>query len=79
MNAAGPMLLTRALLDRLAASASPAIVNVSSQVGSMEVAHTLGRDISYVASKAALNMISVRQSVHLRDAGITVIASTPAS
>ena len=43
----------------------------------MEVAHTLGRDVSYTASKAALNMISVRQSVHLRDAGITVVCIHP--
>jgi NAD(P)-dependent dehydrogenase (short-subunit alcohol dehydrogenase family) len=76
-NAVGPMLLTRALLDRLTASSNPRVVNVSSQVGSMEVAHTIGRDIGYVSSKAALNMISVRQSVHLRDAGIVVIALHP--
>ena len=77
VNAVGPMLLTRALLDRLTASDRPRIVNVTSQVGSMEVAHNIGRDIGYVSSKAALNMISVRQSVHLRDAGIVVIALHP--
>ena len=77
VNAAGPMLLTRAVIDRLGASARPRVVNVSSQAGSMEVAHTLGRDVSYTASKAALNMISVRQSVHLRDAGITVVCIHP--
>ena len=43
----------------------------------MEVAHTIGRDVGYVSSKAALNMISVRQSVHLRDAGIIVVAVHP--
>ena len=77
VNAVGPMLLTRALLERLGASTHPRVVNVSSQAGSMEVAHTLGRDVSYTASKAALNMISVRQSVHLRDAGITVVCIHP--
>jgi len=77
VNAVGPMLLARALLDRLTASDSPRIVNVTSQVGSMEVAHNIGRDIGYVSSKAALNMISVRQSVHLRDVGIVVIALHP--
>ena len=77
VNAVGPMLLARALLDRLTASDNPRIVNVTSQVGSMEVAHNIGRDIGYVSSKAALNMISVRQSVHLRDAGIVVIALHP--
>ena len=77
VNAVGPMLLTRAVLDRLTASSNPRVVNVSSQAGSMEVAHTLGRDVTYTSSKAALNMISVRQSVHLRDAGITVVAIHP--
>ncbi len=77
VNAVGPMLLTRAVVDRLTASPNPRVVNISSQAGSMEVAHTLGRDVSYTASKAALNMISVRQSVHLRDAGITVVAVHP--
>ncbi len=77
VNAVGPMLLVRALLDRLEASENPRVVNISSQVGSMEVAHTIGRDVSYTSSKAALNMISVRQSVHLRDAGIIVVAVHP--
>ena len=77
VNAVGPMVLTRAVLDRLSASARPRVVNVSSQAGSMEVAHTLGRDVTYTASKAALNMISVRQSVHLRDAAIIVVCIHP--
>lgn len=77
VNTVGPMLLTRALVDRLGAAVNGRVVNVSSQAGSMEVAHTLGRDVGYTASKAALNMVSVRQSVHLRDVGITVIAIHP--
>ena len=75
VNAVGPMLLTRAVLDRLIASARPRVVNVSSQAGSMEVAHTLGRDVSYDASKAALNMVGVRQSVHLPE--VIVVAMHP--
>jgi len=75
VNAVGPMLLTRRVLDRLRASNRPRVVNVSSQAGSMEVAHTLGRDVAYTASKAALNMISVRQSVHLPE--VIVIAIHP--
>ena len=77
VNAVGPMLLTRAVLDRLSASSNPRIVNVTSQVGSMEVAHSIGRDIGYLSSKAALNMISIKQSVVLRDAGIIVLALHP--
>jgi NAD(P)-dependent dehydrogenase (short-subunit alcohol dehydrogenase family) len=77
VNAVGPMLLTRALLDQLSVSPNPRVVNVSSQVGSMEVAATIGRDIGYLSSKAALNMISVKQSVFLRDVGVIVIALHP--
>ncbi len=48
INAIGPMLLTRALLDPLRKSSRPRIVNMSSTVGSMEVAATVGRDVGYV-------------------------------
>jgi NAD(P)-dependent dehydrogenase (short-subunit alcohol dehydrogenase family) len=77
VNAVAPMLLTRALLEPLRRSSRPRVVNVSSQVGSMVVAATMGRDIGYVASKAALNMITVKQALHLRDDGIVVIALHP--
>jgi NAD(P)-dependent dehydrogenase (short-subunit alcohol dehydrogenase family) len=75
VNAVGPMLLTRALVERLSGSARPRVVHVTSQAGSMEVAHRLGRDVSYDASKAALNMVGVRQSVHLPE--IIVVAIHP--
>jgi NAD(P)-dependent dehydrogenase (short-subunit alcohol dehydrogenase family) len=77
VNALGPMLLTRALLPAVRASDNGRIVNVTSQVASMEVAARMGRDIGYTTSKAALNMISVKLAARLRADGITVIALHP--
>jgi NAD(P)-dependent dehydrogenase (short-subunit alcohol dehydrogenase family) len=75
VNAVGPMLLTRALVPALGQGSK--IVNVTSQIGSMVVAQRIGRDIGYAASKAALNMITVKLAVRLKDDGVTVVALHP--
>ena len=77
VNTLGPMLLARALLEPMRRAERPRIVNMSSMVGSMEVAATTGRDVGYVASKAALNMVTVKLGVHLRDVGVTAVALHP--
>ena len=77
INALGPLLLTRATLDRLRATSRPRIVNVTSQVGSMEIAKITGRDIGYTASKAALNMITVKLAMRLRDEGVIADRAPP--
>lgn len=77
VNAVGPMLLSRKLLDDLRRSTQPRIVNVSSQVGSMEVAATVGRDVGYTVSKAALNMVTVKLAQRLAGDGVIVIALHP--
>ncbi len=77
VNAVGPMLLSRKLLDDLRRSPQPRIVNVSSQVGSMEVAATVGRDVGYTVSKAALNMVTVKLAQRLAGDGVIVIALHP--
>ena len=77
VNALGPMLLSRALLEPLRKADRPRIVNVSSMVGSMEVAASVGRDVGYVTSKAALNMITVKLAGRLRDEGVIAIALHP--
>jgi len=77
VNALGPMLLTRALLVSLRKADGARIVNVSSTVGSMEVAATVGRDVGYVVSKAALNMITVKLAGRLSDDGIIAVALHP--
>ncbi len=77
VNALGPMLLTRALVGPLRKADGARIVNISSTVGSMEVAASVGRDIGYVVSKAALNMITVKLAGRLRDDGIIAVALHP--
>jgi NAD(P)-dependent dehydrogenase (short-subunit alcohol dehydrogenase family) len=77
VNALGPMLLSRHLLAPLRRSANARIVNVSSTVGSMEVAASVGRDVGYVTSKAALNMITVKLAQRLREDGIVAVAVHP--
>jgi len=76
VNVIGPLLMVQALASNLEA-AGGIIVNVSSQVGSIEVAKGTGRDISYTSSKAALNMVTLKQSQVLRSLGITVISLHP--
>jgi NAD(P)-dependent dehydrogenase (short-subunit alcohol dehydrogenase family) len=77
VNALGPMLLSRHLLSALRRSSNGRIVNVSSTVGSMEMAASVGRDVGYVTSKAALNMITIKLAQRLRDDGIVAVAVHP--
>ena len=77
INALGPMLLARGLLPALRRSTRPRIVNISSQIGSMVVSSTMGRDVGYGASKAALNMITVKLAWRLRDDGVIAVAIHP--
>jgi NAD(P)-dependent dehydrogenase (short-subunit alcohol dehydrogenase family) len=77
INALGPMLLARQLLPALRRSGRPRIVNISSQVGSMVVGSRVGRDVGYGASKAALNMITIKLASRLRDEGVIAIAVHP--
>ena len=76
VNVIGPVLMVQALASNIEAAGGK-IINVSSQVGSMEVAQTTGRDISYGSSKAALNMVTLKQSQVLRPLGVSVIALHP--
>lgn len=67
VNSLGPMLVTRALLPQLRQADSPIVVNMSSQLGSMEVGGKAPRDVGYNASKAALNMVTVNLATALAD------------
>ncbi len=77
VNAVGPMVVTREALPLLRRSDQPTIVNISSQLGSMEVAANRGIDTSYCVSKAALNMLTVKSAAALGPEGMTVIAVHP--
>lgn len=77
VNVTGPMLVTRHMLPLLRRGGDPMIVNVSSQLGSMQVAAKKGRDTAYCVSKAALNMLSVKSAAALRPNGIGVVMLHP--
>lgn len=79
VNAVGPMLVTRALLQPLLQSPAPKIVNLSSRTGSMTVGGELCWDIGYNASKAALNAVTVRTARLLARHGVIVVAIHPGS
>jgi NAD(P)-dependent dehydrogenase (short-subunit alcohol dehydrogenase family) len=76
VNVLGPMLMVQAVAANLCAVGGK-VINISSQVGSIEVAHRIGSDIAYTTSKAALNMLSLKQSQVLRSQGVCVIALHP--
>jgi NAD(P)-dependent dehydrogenase (short-subunit alcohol dehydrogenase family) len=76
VNVVGPLLLVQQLAANLRA-AQGKVANISSQVGSFVVAQRIGRDVAYTASKAALNMVTVKQSQVLRADGVTVICLHP--
>ena len=77
VNVTGPMVVTRELLPLLRRGNSPMVVNISSQLGSMQVAARKGRDAAYCVSKAALNMLSVKSAADLRAEGIGVVMLHP--
>lgn len=77
VNVAAPMVLTRELLPRLRAGDDPLVLNISSQLGSMQTAHAIGADTPYCVSKAALNMLSIRSVEPLRADGIAVVMLHP--
>ncbi len=76
VNVVGPMLLVQLLAANVRAVEGK-IANISSQVGSFVVAQRIGRDVSYTASKAALNMVTLKQSQVFRADGVTVICMHP--
>jgi NAD(P)-dependent dehydrogenase (short-subunit alcohol dehydrogenase family) len=77
VNAAGPMLVTRALLPQLTHGRTAKVVNLSSRLASMTTGAELCWDIGYNASKAALNAVTVRTAKLLAPAGVIVVALHP--
>lgn len=77
VNVTGPMVVTRELVGLLRNGTDPMIVNISSQLGSMEVGKELGQDTAYCVSKAALNMLSVKTAATLKSDGIALIMMHP--
>ncbi len=77
VNAAGPMLVTRAFVPLLRKADGGLVINVSSQLGAMTFGHQQGNDIAYNASKAALNMVTVRTATDLAADQIGVVCVHP--
>ena len=80
INAAGPHMMTKAfapLLTTGPGDGTRAVVNITSQLGS--ITNTKGRGTwqSYKASKAALNMLSRLQAHEFRSDGVVVVAMHP--
>ncbi len=75
-NVNGPVSLIQQMAPGLI-QAQGTIVNISSQLGSMEVAKTHGPDMAYCVSKAALNMVTVKTAQALASDGVISIAVHP--
>jgi NAD(P)-dependent dehydrogenase (short-subunit alcohol dehydrogenase family) len=76
VNTVGPMRVTRALLPNLRQGETKLVVNITSNLGSIEN-NTSGRFYGYRESKAALNMFTRSLAAELRDEGFTCIVMNP--
>lgn len=76
VNTVGPMRVTQALLPNLRAGSAKIIVNITSNLGSIEN-NTSGRFYGYRESKAALNMFTRSLAAELREEGFICIVMNP--
>ena len=78
-NVIGPLRVSIAVWDLLEASSTPVVVNVSSSLGSLGASTTPGRvehgypPVAYPASKAALNMVTVKLAAALPRARVNAV------
>jgi NAD(P)-dependent dehydrogenase (short-subunit alcohol dehydrogenase family) len=75
-NTYAPAILTQALLSNLREGAGKLVLNISSELGSIDHA-TPGFSYAYNASKAALNMVSARLAKDLSGDRIVVASFCP--
>jgi NAD(P)-dependent dehydrogenase (short-subunit alcohol dehydrogenase family) len=75
VNTVGPMRVTQALLPNLRLGTTKQIVNISSDLGSIE--RSRGGFVGYRESKAALNMFTRSLAADLGDEGFTCIVMSP--
>ena len=76
VNAIGPLLVTRALADLLAASDHGRVVSVSSWLGSIHRKQS-GGNYGYCASKATLNMLMRAAAFDLAPTGVVSVVVNP--
>lgn len=77
VNSVGPMLVASQFADLVKKGNDPQIINISSQLGSLQAVSPGWTLYSYNASKAALNMITRMQANELKSAGVTVVTAHP--
>jgi NAD(P)-dependent dehydrogenase (short-subunit alcohol dehydrogenase family) len=77
VNALGPTFVTRAFRPLLATAADPAVLNITSGVGSFHEQQWGERYWGYALSKVALNMTTAKLAAALRPDRITVVAVNP--
>lgn len=77
VNAIGPMRMVQAFMPNIMASDQKKIVNVTSFIGSFGYGPPSAMGLNYGASKAALNMYSMKLSVQLQDEGVIVSLVEP--
>ncbi|MEC0267270.1 SDR family oxidoreductase [Paenibacillus anseongense] len=75
VNLFGPMMLIKHLLPLMEEGSSRAILNISSEAGSMSNAY--GGDFPYAISKTAINMFSKQLKKYVKNRGIRVYAIHP--
>lgn len=76
VNVMGPMKMSEALVDNVAASEQKKIVTLTSELGSI-ADNKFGRFYPYRASKAAVNAIMKSMSIDLADRGIIAVPLHP--
>jgi NAD(P)-dependent dehydrogenase (short-subunit alcohol dehydrogenase family) len=75
VNVGGPLRTSKALYPLLQKGREKKIVNISSQMGSIQL--TSGGTTPYRVSKAALNMLSRNQAIEYKKDGIAVVIIHP--
>lgn len=76
INSVGPLMVVKALLNLVKKGSAPKIINVSTQMGSMDYKKN-GGGYAYSSSKAALNMITRGLAADLQGDGIITITLHP--
>lgn len=76
VNTLGPLMLSEALIENLAASARRLIVTVSSDLGSLS-GNASGGNLGYRVSKAAVNMVMRTLAIELKPRNISCVLLTP--
>jgi NAD(P)-dependent dehydrogenase (short-subunit alcohol dehydrogenase family) len=76
VNSVAPLMISKAFVDLLAKGNNPRLINISSEMGSIE-ARDYGGSYAYCASKAALNMITRGLAADLRSRKISAVVLDP--